>query len=398
MSTVIESLQETTPNLPETHYVDNRLYTDQGIFAEERERVFRRVWNFVCHESEVRTPGDFRVVNVAGFPILLARGQDGVLRAFYNICRHRAAPVVRQECGNAKAFQCFYHLWTYGLDGQLIGVTRPEGYAGTGFRKEDFPLLLVRVEVAAGLVFVCLSEETEALREYLGELLSYLEEPLAGGELEVLHYHQAVIKTNSKLWMDNNTESYHGFLHVLNRRTGSLEPGPLSRKRTLFANGHTMLGRDGLASADYEAGRRDARGDYRFPGLAHNEGLHATFFPDTMTLWRTTVLRIDRMVPLSPGRTLVEWRGLGLKSDTPEVRALRLHHHNQFWGPAGRNLPEDIMAVETQWECMQSGAMRYSIFAREEELRAQDDGNVRHFYQEWGRRMGRDPARPFDAA
>jgi len=91
-------------------------------------------------------------------------------------------------------------------------------------------------------------------------------------------------------------------------------------------------------------------------------------------------------------------RGLGLKSDTPEVRALRLHHHNQFWGPAGRNLPEDIMAVETQWECMQSGAMRYSIFAREEELRAQDDGNVRHFYQEWGRRMGRDPARPFDAA
>jgi len=129
ISTVIESLQERPPNLPGTHYVDNRFYTDQGIFAEERERVFRRVWNFVCHESEVRTPGDFRVVNVAGFPILLARGQEGVLRAFYNICRHRAAPVARQECGNAKAFQCFYHLWTYGLDGQLIGVTRPRGGA-----------------------------------------------------------------------------------------------------------------------------------------------------------------------------------------------------------------------------------------------------------------------------
>ncbi len=73
MATILERLTEGSPNLPETHYIDNRIYTDQGIFDDERDHIFGRVWNFVCHESEVRNPGDFRVVNVAGFPLLLAR-------------------------------------------------------------------------------------------------------------------------------------------------------------------------------------------------------------------------------------------------------------------------------------------------------------------------------------
>ena len=159
-----------------------------------------------------------------------------------------------------------------------------------------------------------------------------------------------------------------------------------------MANGHTALRRDSEGHPDYETLGRDQRTDNRLPTFGVNEGLHATLFPDILILFRTTALRIDRMVPLSPGRTLVEWRGLGLKSDTEEVRAMRIRHHNQFWGPAGRNLPEDIMAVETQWENMESGIQRYSIFAREEGLKEQDDGNVRHFYQEWGSRMGLNPA------
>ena len=392
MATIVQRRTEGIPDLPETHYVDNSIYTDQTIFDDERERIFGRVWNFVCHESEIANPGDFRLVKVAGSPIILARDEHGVLRGFYNICRHRGAPVVRQECGNAKAFQCFYHLWTYGLDGQLVGVTRPEGYDSTGFHKENFPLLQVRVDVAAGLVFVCLSDETEPLREYLGDVMGLIEEPLAGEETEVFHYHQAVIKTNWKLWMDNNTEAYHGFLHVLLRRTVAMG-GPANAQRHLFANGHTALRRDSGWS-DYEKGGRDTRSHNRFPTLGVDEALHATLFPDFMSLFRTTALRIDRMIPLSPGRTLVEWRGLGLKSDTEEVRAMRINHHNQFWGPAGRNLPEDIMAVESQWENMDSGNLRYSIFAREEGLKEQDDGNVRHYYQEWGRRMGINPAHP----
>ena len=104
------------------------------------------------------------------------------------------------------------------------------------------------------------------------------------------------------------------------------------------------------------------------------------------------MVRVERMVALSPGETLVEWRGLGVKGDDAAMRELRLRHHNTFWGPAGRNLPEDILAVESQWRAMRSDVVRYSIIAREESLNPTDDANVRAYYQEWGRRVGRAPS------
>jgi hypothetical protein len=119
-------------------------------------------------------------------------------------------------------------------------------------------------------------------------------------------------------------------------------------------------------------------------------------FPDVMINVRSTVMRVDTQIPLDVGRTRIEWRGLGLKSDTADMRSMRVRHHNQVWGPCGRNLPEDIVAVECQWKNMASGASRYNFIAREEDLRPQDDGNLRAFYQEWGRRLGRLPNDPFN--
>ena len=95
------------------------------------------------------------------------------------------------------------------------------------------------------------------------------------------------------------------------------------------------------------------------------------------------------MVPVEPGLTLVEFPGLGVKGDNDEARALRLQHHNLLWGPAGRNLPEDVIAVEAQWNSMRSDGVRYSVIAREEEMNATDDESLRTYYQEWARRMGR---------
>jgi hypothetical protein len=74
------------------------------------------------------------------------------------------------------------------------------------------------------------------------------------------------------------------------------------------------------------------------------------------------------------------------------MRAIRIRAHNQFWGPTGRNLPEDVLAVESQARAMQADEVRYSIIAREENLNPTDDANIRAYYQEWGRRMGKSPA------
>ena len=124
-----------------------------------------------------------------------------------------------------------------------------------------------------------------------------------------------------------------------------------------------------------------------------NEMRFINLFPDLMINIRSNVVRLDRMVPLGPGRTLVEWRGLGVKDDTEELRSVRVRQHNLLWGPTGRNLPEDMLAVESQARAMAADEVRYSIIAREENLNPTDDANIRAYYREWGRRMGQSPAR-----
>lgn len=387
------------PDLPETHYLDNRIFTDEVILADEMSDIFAKVWLFVCHESEVPGPGDFRTTSAGGKPIVVVRGEDGEVRAFYNVCRHRAAPVVREESGTANRFQCFYHLWTYGLDGRCTGIAKPEGYEPVKLDKERLGLVPVRAETLAGLVFVSLNPDIEPLEDYLGDIMAPVLAPLGGGPLEVFHFHKAEVKTNWKLWQDNNSERYHALLHPINRKTMPWVMGKTSpMKLRLCANGHSGYWSDGAATVDYAAGGYAGVAGGTLPGMRDNEMRVINLFPDTMINIRSNVMRIDRMVPVSPGRTLVEWRGLGAPVNSDDARTERLRHHNMFWGPAGRNLPEDTIAVEAQWACMEADVVRYSILAREENLNPTDDANVRAYYAEWGRRVGRRPNAPLDGA
>ena len=142
-----------------------------------------------------------------------------VVRGFYNVCRHRAAQVVRKEHGTARSFTCIYHHWNYGLDGRLRAISKPAGYEAVKLDASCLGLVSVRVELLAGLLFVCLDPHAESLKEYLGETCAAFLEPLGTVPLEVFHFHKAFVKTNWKLWQDNNTERYHGLLHAANRKT-----------------------------------------------------------------------------------------------------------------------------------------------------------------------------------
>jgi methanesulfonate monooxygenase large subunit len=382
------------PKLPETHYLDNRIFTDESIFQEEQEKIFSKVWQFVCHESEVERPGDFRCVKVAGKPIVLVRGSDGNVRGFYNICRHRAAEVVRSEAGNATKFTCFYHHWTYDLQGNLRGISKPAGYEAVQLDKASLGLVPVRCEILAGLVFVCLDGETEPLRDFLGDITQGFLEALGTVPMEVFHFHKAVLRTNWKLWQDNNSERYHAMLHVANRKTLPWVLGKTSpMKLRIMAKGHSgYWADDGGAVVDYAKGGYSSAAEGVLPGLRGDEMRVVNLFPDLMINIRSNVVRLDRMVPIDSGHTLVEWRGLGVRGDDDRMRAVRIRQHNLFWGPTGRNLPEDVLAVESQARAMHSDKVRYSIIAREEDLNPTDDANIRAYYQEWRRRMGKSPA------
>src|SRR5262245_41946293 len=126
-------------------------YSCRERAALERDRLFRDRPIFMGLSTRLPKPGDYLTEDVAGMPVLVTRGQDGEVRAFANICRHRGAPVA-QGCGNARAFVCPYHGWTYDAAGKLLGTTDKVGFAGIDLASHG----LVRLPAAErhGLLFV----------------------------------------------------------------------------------------------------------------------------------------------------------------------------------------------------------------------------------------------------
>src|SRR4051812_37337205 len=133
------------------------LYTDPEYHALEVERVIRPSWQIVCHASDVPGPGDYHTLDYAGESVIVVRGKDGALRAFANVCRHRAMRLVEGPSGCARKLVCPYHAWTYETDGRLSGVPMRRDYPGLD--AEAHGLAPVDIELWNGFVFVRLEDK-----------------------------------------------------------------------------------------------------------------------------------------------------------------------------------------------------------------------------------------------
>ena len=167
--------------------------------------------------------------NVAGEPIVVVRGEDGDLRAFFNVCRHHAAEVMTQPCGNATSLRCPYHAWTYGLDGSL--KTTPEFKGVDGFDKAEHGLLPMRVATWESFVFVCQDESAPPIETYLGDLVRRVKK-LGMSSLHWVDRQSYEIRCNWKVFVDNYLDGgYHvPYIHkdlgsVLSLRDYSIENG-----------------------------------------------------------------------------------------------------------------------------------------------------------------------------
>ncbi len=387
----------TKPNLPDTHYVDTAIYTSEELFHEEQEKIFNKVWIIACHESEIPNKFDYRTFHhPGGENLIIVRGDDDKVRAFYNICPHRGNTILYDPAGNAKRMTCIFHSWSFDTKGECVDIPRgTEGY-GERYCKGDASLREVKCDMGyGGFVWVNIDDNCMPLKEYIGEALSLLEESLEP-ELEVFSYHKAVVNTNYKLWHDTNSEFYHDFLHYFNRITGMMQPGYYDRMYTGYKNGHASVG---SMEVKYDAYEGSAQRGVGWPGLAPGGWLLIDLFPGMTYNLRTSVLRMDTAIPLGPNKVIIEFRGLGLKSDTPEERAERIRDHNTIWGPFGRNLHEDLLAVYGQGRAMQEGTdSKWVIHGREEGNTIHDEIGMRHFYAEWSRLMGRKASNPSEPA
>src|SRR3954466_2241611 len=156
------------------------LYFDPEFFEAEKKAFLRAAPQVVCHQSEIAQPGEWRTLEYLGESVIVVRGDDGAVRAFSNVCRHRGSRVVSGGAGCARRLTCPYHAWTYALDGRLIGVPHKSDYPGLDTSR--LGLVPVELEPWHGFLFVRLETGGPSVAEMMapheGEIAPYRFEAL----------------------------------------------------------------------------------------------------------------------------------------------------------------------------------------------------------------------------
>jgi phenylpropionate dioxygenase-like ring-hydroxylating dioxygenase large terminal subunit len=189
-------------------------YTDSKLYDLEREKVFARNWACIGFGKDVPNPGDLRPITFLGQPLLIARGRDGLIRVFENVCRHRGAILLSEPANGRPVIRCPYHSWCYGLDGKLV-TTPHVGGAGHNthpeIKRDELGLFEVRSYVWLDMIFVNLSKSAPEFRESAADLI----ERFAEFDQRALHHgggdssFKIQLKANWKLAVENYAESYH---------------------------------------------------------------------------------------------------------------------------------------------------------------------------------------------
>ena len=183
-----------------------RWYADPEIYEAERRRIFSRQWLWIGREADLAEPGAYLTAIPAGFPLFVRRGEDGALRGFHNVCRHRASRLLMEPSGRCNTIECPYHGWRYRSDGTLDHV--PLFGEAADFPREALSLFAVAVDVWRDLVFVCLDPQAPPLLDWLGPIADEVERTApahASFERELTF----LVDCNWKAYVDNYQEGYH---------------------------------------------------------------------------------------------------------------------------------------------------------------------------------------------
>jgi choline monooxygenase len=229
--------------------IPNTWYTAPEVAALERDAVFARTWQQVGRCEQVGAPGAFLTANIGGEPLLIVRGEDGVLRAFFNVCRHKAGPLCTKECGTVTKLRCRYHGWTYDLAGHLRGT--PEFDGVLGFAKEENGLVPIAVAEWGPFVWVYLEKPAEPLVQFLHPLPGWVESRDGFARMKWYARKTYDLACNWKVYVDNYLD---GGYHV-----NTVHPGLAGvldyREYRTVCDGATVLQSSPMKPAEGEAGR-----------------------------------------------------------------------------------------------------------------------------------------------
>ena len=371
------------------HWVHRAAYVDPAVFALEQERILRRAWLYVGHESEVPRAGDYRLTRLGPDEVLLVRTENGRIALLHNRCAHRGARVVTAPSGSLRQFRCPYHAWTYRLDGSLVGVPLADGYA----QKPELGLAPVaRVESYRGFIFASHAPEGLKLQEFLGGLASAFDNMLdrapSGTVTRFGGAFRLEYRGNWKMFMENAVDLVHpGFVHrssVEAARASSSSPvdelaqqgaqmflangmpGPQWNEVPLhaFPGGHVYMGgfyRGGVIAPEredpvFERYRRllvERHGEKKTAAVLAVDRFNNLVWPTLSLNARFAALRIVQ--PLAADRTVVEVQCFRLDGAPEEMHQLTLQFVNLAASPASLVASDDLEIFERCQRGLQEG-------------------------------------------
>ena len=417
MAVDVNSLVDTDSGL-----ISRRIFIEDEIYQEELERIFARCWLFLCHETQIPKPGDFITTYMGEDSVLVMRDTSGRVGAFLNVCPHRGNRLCRADNGNASAFICAYHGWTFGNDGNLKAVPNLQDAYYNDLNLSKWGLVQVaQLDIYKGLVFATFDKNAPSLMDYLGEMTWYLDsffDRRAGGVEVIGGVHKWIIPCNWKLPAENfGGDAYHVAWNHLSALTSGFTQAPAARQTpgggTLSpGNGHCILavGAEDYSSAAEEIIQRYeesiraetlSRLGERLEKITPNVG---TLFPH-MSFLRGSSRSFRVWHPKGPDKIEVISCQFVDKAAPQEIKdALRVTGLRAF-GPSGVLEQDDMDNWE---ECTRTNrgtvTRRHSLnyqmglghdrFVEELGAWASDfklsDSNPRYFYQRWARLMQAD--------
>jgi len=408
--------------------VHRSLFTDPLIFEEEMRQIFGGTWVFLLHESEIPQANDFKCVTIGRRPLIVARDSDGVVRGMMNRCTHRGATVCQQEQGNARRFTCAYHGWTFGNNGDLLGVTFPKGYRRE-FDKAAHNLgKLPCLESYRGYVFGSLNPDVESLREWLGaasEMIDWSVDNLVTSKARVVKASSMVFNANWKLQSDNNGDMYHvpathksvammtQLRHGAGKALDHFDGDASDMYVKYYGHGHKLIdqtpaiesawdrarpvpGRETYARAlEQRIGKAEARKYLEMTGRA---GINLVLYPNIIIAGAGSFNVYD---PVSVDRTIVHSYDVVLEDAPDEVNALKSRFKEDFAGFGYRDDNEIFERIqhalttipEMEWLDFSKGlGTDREVFEGNGVVRGavSDETGIRGSYSYWKELMSRD--------
>ena len=339
--------------------VSRHIFSDRAVYEQELERIFARCWLFLCHECQIPKAGDFFSTYMGEDPVLVTRDSQGKLGAFLNVCRHRGNRVCRADSGNASAFVCAYHGWTYGNDGKLIAVpSLKEAYYDELDTSKWGLMPVAQIASYKGLVFATFNPSAPPLHEYLGEMAWYLDsffDRREGGAEVLPGVYKWTIPCNWKLAAENFCGDGHhvGWTHLSAIQMGFSQAQSAKASGTgrqvAMSNGHGMLAFGPSEAIDpavpeilaYEESIRAEVRERLGPRLDIVEPVVATVFP-SFSMLRVTSRTMRVWHPRGPNRTEVwAWTYVDKAAPDSVKNAFRLAGARGF-GPSDAFEQDDM--------------------------------------------------------